>query len=256
MLLLKTTFIFLLSNADRRPRSALFTLYLPYLPILESVSREAVRRDEELAVVLAALRFACKLSTDISCKINQELDSRSTPVPTPVHDPPTPKSNSNSGHGHMDNFDACRDSRTSSVGHGQGTRDDRKSNDNGSLAVLAAPAGATCYSVIVAFAGLERIFPAERAECREAIAEKFESLRLFSLRWGIAGEYTPPPLLSLFSTTPYGMLTTGLRPSPNIEEMVRQLEEKRGIHRSEYINNLPSPTVSAPPSYSMMDVSN
>lgn len=138
-----------------------------------------MRRDEELAVVLAALRFACKLSTDISCKINQELDSRSTPVPTPVHDPPTPKSNSNSGHGHMDNFDACRDSRTSSVGHGQGTRDDRKSNDNGSLAVLAAPAGATCYSVIVAFAGLERIFPAERAECREAIAEKFESLRLF-----------------------------------------------------------------------------
>ena len=100
------------------------------------------------------------------------------------------------------------------------------------------------------------IFPAERAECREAIAEKFESLRLFSLRWRIAGEYTPPPLLSLFSTTPYGMLTTGLRPSPNIEEMVRQLEEKRGIHRSEYINNLPSPTVSAPPSYSMMDVSN
>ena len=265
MLPLKTTLIFFLSNANGWPHSALFTLYLPYLPILESVSRETVRRDEELAIVLAALRFACKLSTDISCKINQELEYRSTPVPTPACDPPTPKSNSNSSHGHgygpKDNFDARRDSRNSSVEHGQGTRDDGKSNDNGSLAVLAAPAGATCYSVIVAFAGLARIFPAERAECCEAIAEKFESLRLFSLRWGLAGECPPPPptplpsSLSLYLAFPNSMLTTVPHPFPNIEEMVRQLEEKRGIHRSDYIKEPPSPSVSAPPSCSMMDVS-
>lgn len=127
--------------------SALFTLYLPYLPIIENTVPAVAAADPELTTALAALRFACKLSTDISCKINQNIDTTS--------------------------------STRSSVGSGSGVDD--------SLAILAAPAGATCYSVIVAFAGFSRIFPHEREECAEAIAEKFESLRLFSHRWGIAG---------------------------------------------------------------------
>ena len=170
-------------------------------------------RDDELKVALAALRFACKLSTDISCKINQELDSR--PAPGAPTGPLTPKSNSHpqshaDTHDHdpdpytANGHDARRDSRNGSGARrgesGRGRGRDRKASDrgnkndystndtdHGSVSVIAAPAGATCYSVIVAFAGLERIFPSERVQCRQAIAEKFESLRLFSLRWGIAG---------------------------------------------------------------------
>jgi hypothetical protein len=115
--------------------SALFTLYMPYLPIMSDLPIEEIQRNNELSTALAALRFACKMSTDISCQINPHI--------------------------------------------GEGPS---------ALAVLAAPAGATCYLVILAFADLCRIFPAEAAECHEAIAEKFESLSLFSRRWGIAGK--------------------------------------------------------------------
>lgn len=116
--------------------SALFTLYLPYLPVLEKSTPDAIGRDEELLTALAALRFAMQLSVDISCRLNDDI--RSAPRP--------------------------------------------------SLAVLCAPAAPTCYLVIVAFAGLRRIFPEERERCEHAIGEKFESLWLFSRRWGIAGE--------------------------------------------------------------------
>lgn len=130
--------------------SALFTLYLPYLAILEhrgglladpgegvGVGEEGGR--EELRTALAALRFACKMSTDISCKVNADFERA----------PRSP-------------------------------------------ALLCAPAGNTCFYVILAFASLRRIFPGERDECEANIAEKFESLKLFSFRWGIAGQYLPP----------------------------------------------------------------
>ncbi|OTA85774.1 hypothetical protein M434DRAFT_159221 [Hypoxylon sp. CO27-5] len=152
--------------------AALFTLYLPYLAILRNrveelgiedevvgeerevevgvevevvgkgevvVEVEAevealLARNSELSTALAALRFACKMSTDISCKLNADFEAA----------PRSPL-------------------------------------------MLSAPAAGTCYLVIVAFASLRRIFPEERGECEENIAEKFESLRLFSFRWGLAG---------------------------------------------------------------------
>lgn len=118
--------------------SALFTLYLPYLPRIEVSSVAQIEADSELRVALAALRFACKMSTDISCKINADYVMGS----------------------------------------------DSPSN----VDVLSAPVGATCYLVIIVFSSFRRIFPDEDLECQRAIAEKFESLRLFSSRWGIAGE--------------------------------------------------------------------
>ncbi|RYP66086.1 hypothetical protein DL771_007977 [Monosporascus sp. 5C6A] len=147
--------------------SALFTLYLPYLPIIEQTAPAALEADLELSTAVAALKFACRLSTDISCRVNQDL-----------------------------------------VGTGTATR-----KEDDPFAVLAAPAGSTCYHVIIAFAGLSRIYPDERERCAEAIAEKFESLHLFSYRWGLA------------------------------DEMIRQLEEERGISRSDYLKTprLPSP---------------
>ncbi|KAK7755949.1 hypothetical protein SLS62_001891 [Diatrype stigma] len=174
--------------------SALFTLYLPYLAIIENTAPAAIAADNELATALAALQFACKLSTDVSCRINRTIDATPAPPPLYHHYQPPPNQphyyhNNNNHHHH----------------HHQHTRSGSTSTSNSSLAILAAPAGATCYAVIVAFAGFQRIFPAERERCREAIAEKFESLRLFSLRWGIA------------------------------EAMIRQLEEHRGIHRSDYL---------------------
>ncbi|KAI1100953.1 hypothetical protein F4804DRAFT_27241 [Jackrogersella minutella] len=119
--------------------SALFIIYLPYLAILEhgsmtDAAATLLSNNEELSTAVAALRFACKMSTDISCKINADFGAA----------PRSP-------------------------------------------AQLCAPAGATCYLVIQAFASLGRIFPTERHECQENIAEKFESLTLFSFRWGIAG---------------------------------------------------------------------
>ncbi|KAI1211556.1 uncharacterized protein F4807DRAFT_394021 [Annulohypoxylon truncatum] len=111
-----------------------------------------LRSNPELDTAVMALRFACKMSTDISCKLNADYGAN-------------PKS----------------------------------------PAQLCAPAGATCYLVILAFASLGRIFPDNRAECQENIAEKFESLTLFSFRWGIA------------------------------EKMMSQLEKKIGVDRRQYL---------------------
>ncbi|KAI0386847.1 hypothetical protein F5Y04DRAFT_242505 [Hypomontagnella monticulosa] len=130
--------------------SALFILYLPYLPILEhaadpssslasyapdpaSAARALLASNPEINTALVALRFACQMSTDISCKLNADFGSA----------PRSP-------------------------------------------AQLCAPAGATCFFVITTFASLGNIFPDEREKCEENIAEKFESLTLFSYRWGIA----------------------------------------------------------------------
>ncbi|RYP19198.1 hypothetical protein DL765_003513 [Monosporascus sp. GIB2] len=151
--------------------SALFTLYLPYLPIIEQTAPAVLAADVELSTAVAALKFACRLSTDISCRVNQHL-----------------------------------------VNTGTASR-----REDDPFAVLAAPAGSTCYHVIIAFAGLSRIYPDERERCAEAIAEKFESLRLFSYRWGLA------------------------------DEMIRQLEEERGISRSDYLKTPRPPSPQPPP---------
>ncbi|KAI2625107.1 hypothetical protein GGR54DRAFT_638000 [Hypoxylon sp. NC1633] len=146
--------------------SSLFTLYLPYLQIIEhtitsssspttSLSLLSSSNAGELETALAALRFACKMSTDISCKINADFGTG------PARSP----------------------------------------------ALLCAPAGATCYLVIFAFASLGRIFPDERRECEDNIAEKFESLALFSFRWGIA------------------------------ETMMSRLEKKVGLDRNHYLKD-------------------
>lgn len=140
--------------------SALFMIYLPYLTVLErhiddstifhnnhnhnhnhnsssptsAAAAAVLASSEELSTAVAALRFACQMSTDISCKVNADYDRA----------PRSP-------------------------------------------ALLCAPAGNTCYFVILAYASLCRCFPDERDECQANIAEKFESLKLFSFRWGIAG---------------------------------------------------------------------
>lgn len=137
--------------------SALFTLYVPYLSILEHSAGPAsalLESSEEVSTALAALRFACKLSTDISCKVNADFERA----------PRSP-------------------------------------------ALLCAPAGATCYHVISTFAALCRIFPDEHDVCHANIAEKFESLALFSFRWGIA------------------------------ENMMARLEKKYGLDRQHYLKN-------------------
>ncbi|KAI3326151.1 hypothetical protein HD806DRAFT_437874 [Xylariaceae sp. AK1471] len=134
--------------------SALFVLYTPFLPILERSTPVVIESDPELTVALTALRFACKMSTEISCKINADFEVA----------PRSP-------------------------------------------AVLCAPAGATCYLVILAYSSISRIFPEEHDECQEAIAEKFESLLLFSFRWGLA------------------------------EKMMRQLECRIGLDRKHYLKN-------------------
>ncbi|KAI1332804.1 hypothetical protein F5Y16DRAFT_125932 [Xylariaceae sp. FL0255] len=131
--------------------SSLFMLYLPYLQIIERTTPAAIAADPELTVALTALRFACKMSTDISCKINMDFSTGRSP------------------------------------------------------AILCAPVGATCYLVIVAFSTLCRIFPDENVHCQEAIREKFESLWLFSFRWGIA------------------------------EKMMTQLEFETGLNRHHYL---------------------
>ncbi|KAI1308457.1 hypothetical protein F5Y03DRAFT_393301 [Xylaria venustula] len=133
---------------------ALFVLYTPFLAILERSTPAAIESDPELTVALTALRFACKMSTEISCKINTDFEAPSR-----------------------------------------------------SPAVLCAPAGASCYRVILAYACISRIFPEEQEACQKAITEKFESLWLFSFRWGFA------------------------------EKMMRQLEFRTGIDRKHYLKN-------------------
>ncbi|KAI0406451.1 hypothetical protein F4802DRAFT_96765 [Xylaria palmicola] len=112
---------------------ALFVLYTPFLALLEDSTPAAIQSDPELTVALTALRFACKMSTEISCKVNPAFDAASR-----------------------------------------------------SPAILCAPAGASCYRVILAYACISRIFPDEKEACQKAITEKFESLWLFSFRWGFA----------------------------------------------------------------------
>ncbi|KAI1485678.1 hypothetical protein F5X96DRAFT_658687 [Biscogniauxia mediterranea] len=144
--------------------SALFVMYMPYLPIMENTPPAEIYASEELSTALAALRFACQMSTDISCKVNRDYES-SRPVPR-------------------------------------------------SPAALAAPAGATCYFVIIAYVSLCRMFPDEYNMFQTAITEKFESLWLFSFRWGIA------------------------------EKMISQIEQKTGLDRNHYLKT----TLLAPPS--------
>lgn len=53
--------------------SALFSLYFPYLPVLETKTAVEISQDNDLTIALAALRFAAQLSTDISCKVNEDI---------------------------------------------------------------------------------------------------------------------------------------------------------------------------------------
>lgn len=172
-------------------------------------AQDIVASNEEIKTALAALRFACQMSTDISCKLNADFGAA----------PRSP-------------------------------------------AQLCAPAGATCYFVISTFASLRRIFPAERARCEENIAEKFESLTLFSYRWGIAGS------LFLFFSLPYlatpetlrniglgvgweleGILVgveSSLLTTPT-EKMMSQLEKKMRADRHHYLKH----SRLAPPPYAI-----
>ncbi|KAI1159009.1 hypothetical protein F5B18DRAFT_43847 [Nemania serpens] len=140
---------------------ALFVLYTPFLGIIEHSTPAAIESDPDLTIALAALRFACKMSSEISCKINFDFEAPSR-----------------------------------------------------SPAVLCAPAGASCYRVILAYACISRIFPEEHDACQKAITEKFESLLLFSFRWGFA------------------------------EKMMRELEYRTGINRNYYLKNT---SISPPP---------
>lgn len=55
---------------------------------------------------------------------------------------------------------------------------------------LVAPAAPTCFFVVMTYASLRRIFPEEWHHCHQAMVDKYESLRFFSRRWGVAGEYS------------------------------------------------------------------
>ncbi|KAI1850552.1 hypothetical protein JX265_004262 [Neoarthrinium moseri] len=134
--------------------SALFSLYLPYLPVLETKSAAEIKQDADLSMALAALRFAAQLSTDISCKVNADI---------------------------------------------------KRGEEGVALKYIVAPAAPTCYLVVKTYASLRRIFPEEWDHCQEAMVDKFESLRFFSYRWGIA------------------------------EKMMRQLQEVAGLDRNEFI---------------------
>lgn len=118
--------------------SALFTLYLPYLPLIESKNAVEIEQDHELKTALAALRFAAQMSTDISCRVNAEVKDKGEEV--------------------------------------------------AAIKYLVAPAAPTCYFVVMTYASLRRIYPEEWEHCQEAIRDKYESLRFFSYRWGIAGK--------------------------------------------------------------------
>ncbi|KAI0151224.1 hypothetical protein BJ166DRAFT_384444 [Pestalotiopsis sp. NC0098] len=117
--------------------SALFSLYLPYLPVLETRSREQIQQDHDMRTALAALRFAAQLSVDISCKANVDM------------------------------------ARTAS-------------QEVSALKFVVAPAAPTCYLVVKTYATLRKIFPEEWQQCQEAMEAKFESLKIFAHRWGIA----------------------------------------------------------------------
>ncbi|KAJ8128879.1 hypothetical protein O1611_g4753 [Lasiodiplodia mahajangana] len=53
---------------------ALFVLYTPFLAIIEHSTPAAIESDPELTIALTALRFACKMSSEISCKINLDFE--------------------------------------------------------------------------------------------------------------------------------------------------------------------------------------
>lgn len=118
------------------PSSALFSLYLSFLPVLESKSTAEIEADEQLRTALAALRFATQMSTDITCKMNAE---------------------------------------SKATGREMTFRE------------LPAPAAPTCYLVVVTYAGLRNISPEDHSKCQAAIVDKYDSLKFFGQRWGIAG---------------------------------------------------------------------
>ncbi|KAK9782782.1 putative Zn(2)-C6 fungal-type domain-containing protein [Seiridium cardinale] len=145
--------------------SALFSLYLPYLPVLETKTGEQIRQDHDLTTALAALRFAAQLSVDISCKANVDMQrTASQPV--------------------------------------------------SALKFVVAPAAPTCYLVVKTYATLRKIFPEEWQNCQDAMQAKYESLRIFAYRWGIA------------------------------EKMMRQLQELSGLDRNEFLKADPLSPVS------------
>ncbi|KAI0012572.1 hypothetical protein F4779DRAFT_41106 [Xylariaceae sp. FL0662B] len=133
---------------------SLFVLYLPYLAIVETTPPSTW--SDEVKTALAALRFAAKMSCEVSCKVVTSY----------------------------------------------------RASDR-SPRVLCAPAGATCYHVIIVYTIFCRIFPEEREARKADIAQKFESLRLFSSRWGIA------------------------------QKMMVRLEKMLGIDRDDYLKGLP-----------------
>ncbi|KAK7914055.1 hypothetical protein PG985_011758 [Apiospora marii] len=55
--------------------SALFTLYLPYMPSEEmgSPSKSMIQENMDLACALAALKFACQIGIDIACRLYERL---------------------------------------------------------------------------------------------------------------------------------------------------------------------------------------
>ncbi|ORY68808.1 uncharacterized protein BCR38DRAFT_139283 [Pseudomassariella vexata] len=139
--------------------SALFTLYLPFLPVLQSKTAQEINGDYELTTALTALRFAMKMSTDISCKMNGDI-----------------------------------------------------AREVNSVRYLAAPAAPTCYLVVMAYAGLRKVFPEQWDQCQIAMMEKYESLKFFSYRWGIA------------------------------EKIMRQLEDVVGLDRNDFLSGqMPTP---------------
>lgn len=132
--------------------SALFSLYLPYLPILETKTGQEIQQDHDLRTALTALRFAAQLSVDISCKANVDMLNTAA-------------------------------------------------DKGGALKFVSAPAPPTCYLAVRTYATLRKIFPEEWQTCQAAMEAKYESLRIFARRWGIAGRSGLAQTLDEFANT-------------------------------------------------------
>lgn len=101
------------------------------------------------------------------------------------------------------------------------------------LAVLAAP---TCFLVVKVYTGLRTICPEEYQKCQDAIMDKYQSLKIFRCRWGIAGTFIIITILlinhCLFITpripTGYLLTTWPVRPR-SADKMMRLLNEAYGV---------------------------
>ncbi|KAH8200117.1 hypothetical protein TruAng_005738 [Truncatella angustata] len=111
------------------------------------------------------------------------------------------------------------------------------SQDMTALKFVVAPAAPTCYLVVKTLNSVRKIFPEEWARCQEDMRAKYDSLKVFAHRWGIAGK-----TLSVFEEG--GSINTDAMLFA--EKMMRQLQEVAGLDRNDFIEAEPCNPISPP----------